>query len=31
MNKIQDPRAVHFFSNAKKSVGNYVIDADGNV
>jgi 4-aminobutyrate aminotransferase/(S)-3-amino-2-methylpropionate transaminase len=31
MNKIQDARATHFFSDMSKSMGNYVVDADGNV
>ena len=30
MNSIQDARATHFFSDMSKSVGNYVVDADGN-
>jgi hypothetical protein len=30
MNAIQDARAAHFFSDIEKSIGNYVVDADGN-
>ncbi|KAL6073536.1 4-aminobutyrate aminotransferase [Balamuthia mandrillaris] len=31
LNKLQDPRASHFFADYTKSKGNYVVDADGNV
>jgi len=31
LNKFQDPRTQHFFVDYKKSKGNYVVDADGNV
>eukprot|EP01113_Clastostelium_recurvatum_P020270 TRINITY_DN2406_c0_g1_i1.p1 TRINITY_DN2406_c0_g1~~TRINITY_DN2406_c0_g1_i1.p1 ORF type:complete len:503 (+),score=157.80 TRINITY_DN2406_c0_g1_i1:157-1509(+) len=30
LNKVQDPRATHFFADYSKSKGNYVVDADGN-
>eukprot|EP01112_Ceratiomyxa_fruticulosa_P018025 TRINITY_DN570_c0_g1_i3.p1 TRINITY_DN570_c0_g1~~TRINITY_DN570_c0_g1_i3.p1 ORF type:complete len:417 (+),score=92.72 TRINITY_DN570_c0_g1_i3:162-1412(+) len=30
LNKLQDPRAAHFFADYSKSKGNYVVDADGN-
>nr|ANM86821.1 4-aminobutyrate transaminase [Stygiella incarcerata] len=28
---LQDPRALHFFANYSKSIGNYIVDADDNV
>ena len=31
MGKLQDPRAVHFFSDPQRSLGNFIVDADGNV
>src|ERR1700754_2773678 len=27
----QDARSIHFYQDAKKSLGNYVVDVDGNV
>lgn len=30
LDKIQDPRSIHFFADYNKSKGNYVVDADGN-
>jgi len=30
LNKLQDPRATHFFADYSKSKGNYIVDADGN-
>jgi 4-aminobutyrate aminotransferase/(S)-3-amino-2-methylpropionate transaminase len=30
LNKLQDPRASHFFADYDKSKGNYIVDADGN-